>query len=81
MVVREALACDLPVVSTDVGDVPDLLDGLAGCHIAAGTVEDLSDKLALSLAYGRRTTGRLRILPWSLAGVAEKIEAVYWKVL
>lgn len=81
MVVREALACDLPVVSTDVGDVPELLDGLPGCYIAASEADDLAGKLAQSLAYGRRTTGRARILPHSLDGVAEKIEAIYWKVL
>ncbi|PKO24160.1 MAG: hypothetical protein CVU38_00290 [Chloroflexi bacterium HGW-Chloroflexi-1] len=81
MVVREALACDLPVVSTDVGDVPELLDGLAGCHIAAATEEDLADKLAQSLTRRARSTSRARILPWSLDGVAEKIEAVYRKVI
>lgn len=32
-VVREALACNLPVVSTDVGDVRERLDHLEGCAV------------------------------------------------
>jgi len=33
--VKEALACNLPVVSTDVGDVKDILRGIAGVEITA----------------------------------------------
>ncbi len=81
MVVREALACNLPVVSTDVGDVRALLADLPGCFIARPDPGDLADQLAQALAFAARTTGRERILPWSLAAVAEKIEAVYRQVL
>ena len=79
--VREAMACNLPVVCTDVGDVRELFGGLPGHFIAAAEVDDLAAKLAAALAFGGRTTGRGRILPWSLAAVAEKIEAVYREVL
>lgn len=31
--VKEALACALPVVSVDVGDVSEQLEGIEGCHV------------------------------------------------
>lgn len=34
-VVKEALACNLPVVSVIVGDVPDRLNGVCGCVVCA----------------------------------------------
>lgn len=86
MVVREALACNLSVVSTDVGDVGDLLAGLPRCHLSNGRPEDLAALLKRSLlADGAReaalATGRERILPWSLPAVAGRIEQVYRHVL
>jgi teichuronic acid biosynthesis glycosyltransferase TuaC len=79
--VREAMACNLPVVCTDVGDVRDLYGDLPGHFIAAAEADDLAARLRDALAFGGRTTGRDRILPWSLAAVAKKIEAIYRGVL
>ena len=45
-VVKEALACNVPVVSVDVGDVAERTSGIAGCHLAAPTPADLANKLA-----------------------------------
>lgn len=81
MVVREALACNLPVVSTDVGDVSALIEGLPGCHIAGPEPTALAEKLALSLQLGQRPASRDRILPWSLEQVAGRLEEVYREVL
>jgi teichuronic acid biosynthesis glycosyltransferase TuaC len=79
--VREAMACNLPVVSTDVGDVRDLFDDLPGHFVAAAEVDDLAASLKAALAFDGRTAGRERILPWSLAAVAEKLEAIYREVI
>jgi len=38
-VVKEALACGLPVVSVDVGDVAERIEGIEGCHLAVATPE------------------------------------------
>ncbi len=91
MVVREAMACNLPVVSTDVGDVAELLNGLPGNHICEPTAAALARHLGLALASGRQrdpfagstpgSSARDRIMPWSLAAVAAQIETIYRQVL
>lgn len=81
MVVREALACNLPVVSTDVGDVKELISGVTRCHIALPDPSDLADKLGHALVSAERSDGRARILPWSLDAVAARLEEVYRLVL
>ncbi|MDD3591327.1 MAG: glycosyltransferase [Sulfurovum sp.] len=45
-VIKEAIACDTPIVSTAVGDVPYLIEKLDNCYIAQ-TAEELAQKVAL----------------------------------
>lgn len=58
MVIKEAMACNLPIVSTPVGDVPEVIGGTEGCFICEQTAEDVAAKVELALAFGRRTNGR-----------------------
>jgi len=76
-VVKEAMACELPVVSTPVGDVPERLRGLPGCHVRPPEVDALADALAEALVHGRVPEARVRIEELSLRRVAERIAAVY----
>jgi len=44
-IVKEALACKVPVVSVDVGDVAERIEGIAGCYLAEPNADDLAEKL------------------------------------
>jgi glycosyltransferase involved in cell wall biosynthesis len=82
-VVKEAMACNLPIVSVPVGDVPERLAGIAGCAICPRDPAVLGDALLQVLRDGRRTTGRcvLQAMALDQDTVARKILAIYEDVL
>jgi glycosyltransferase involved in cell wall biosynthesis len=75
--IKEALACEVPVVSVDVGDVAERIAGIDGCHLAAAEPEDLAAKLALALGRGGRVDARDRMLELSRERVAERLCEIY----
>lgn len=82
-VVKEALACELPVVATAVGDVPELLSGADGCYVCARTPEALGEALARALPLGRLTCGREILMKRRLDedSVAARVVALYHSVI
>jgi glycosyltransferase involved in cell wall biosynthesis len=79
--VRESLACETPVVSVPVGDVPETLAGLPGCEIAAREPAALAAAVTRALASPRSHSLRERALATSRARTAERVAAVYRGVL
>nr|MBP6663517.1 glycosyltransferase [Paludibacter sp.] len=81
--IKEAMACNCPVVSVPVGDVPFVLEGVEGCFIADYDAVAIAEKLKLAFNLGKRTEGRTRILElgWSTEKVAEKLLSVYSEIL
>jgi glycosyltransferase involved in cell wall biosynthesis len=77
MVVKEAMACNLPVVSVRVGDVPEVVDGTDACAIAEPDPDDIAQRLAEALQPARRTDGRLRMRRFSHDRTAAAITPVY----
>jgi len=81
VVIKEAMACNLPIVSTAVGDVPAVIQGVEGCYLAEQTATDLAGKLELALAFPGRTTGRQAIQHLQTHGEARAILALYEQIL
>jgi len=80
-VIKEALACELPIVSVDVGDVRERIAGVAGCYICERNPEDVSAKLREAIAFGGRTNGREKLHAINLEATARRVIAVYKRVL
>lgn len=81
MVIKEAMACNLPIVSVDVGDVAEVIGNTAGCYLCHRTPEDMMAKIRLALDRGVRTDGRQAIAYLSLEATARRILAVYEEML
>lgn len=82
-VVKEAMACDLPVVSTPVGDVPLLFEGTTGYVTAPREPGSLARALVQSLESDGPANGRSTILArgLDLESVARTIVGIYENVL
>jgi teichuronic acid biosynthesis glycosyltransferase TuaC len=82
-VVKEAMACNCPIVSTDVGDVKWVVGETEGCYITSFKPEDVVEKNKAVIAFGKRTNGRKRIIELGLDSetVAGRIIEIYDKVL
>lgn len=81
-VVKEALACDLPIVSVDVGDVRQRIGDLVGCSVCSSDApEDISHALIQIFDIHQRINGRQRVLDLRLEVSTQKLIEVYCKVL
>ncbi len=80
-VIKEAMACNMPIVSTNVGDVKEVVGKTKGCYITSFEPEDVAEKIKLALEFGKRTIGRDDIKHLESSVIAKKIINVYKSVL
>jgi len=77
-IVKEALACNLPIVSTDVGDVQERIGSVAGCEICEDDSPDtIAAALARVLSQSQRINGRQTVLELDERLLAQNIIQVY----
>ena len=80
-IVREACACNLPVVSVNVGDVSDVLDGISGCRITTREIAQIADAVEDVAGARMRTKGREAMAAYSGNVIAERTIKFYHNVL
>lgn len=79
-VIKEAMSCGCPIVSVDVGDVKERVEGVEGCYVAkTQEPQELSDLLRDALLFEGKTEGRKRIISDGLDNrqVAEELMTIY----
>lgn len=79
-VIKEAMACGCPIVSVDVGDVKERIEGVEACFVAnSRDSQELSDLLTRTMSFHGKTNGRKKVIADSLANklVARKLLEIY----
>jgi teichuronic acid biosynthesis glycosyltransferase TuaC len=80
-VVQEALATNLPIVSVDVGDIVERLEGVANTRIAGRDAEALGAAVAEMIGTPRRSDGRLKIAEFSAQEIAGRLREIYLELM
>lgn len=79
-IIKEAMACNRPIVSTDVGDVKLLLKGTEGCYIVGSEPDLVKEKIELCLNGPASTHGRDAVAFLDSHTIAKTLMALYQKI-
>ncbi len=85
-IVKEAMACNRPVVATNVGDIEWLFGNEPGHFLTTFDPQDVAEKIELALDFSRKnekTNGRKRIIELGLDSetVARRIITIYKEII
>ena len=77
------MACNCPIITTDVGDVRKILGSTEGCFITSFDSDEIGEKIDEVIRFGKKTIGRKRIeqLGYDINTVAKKVLSVYHSTL
>jgi teichuronic acid biosynthesis glycosyltransferase TuaC len=76
-VVKEALACDLPVISTGAGDAREVLAGVRDCEVCGPTPEALGEAVARCVREPIRSNGREQTEWLDEGNIAARLTELY----
>ncbi|MBA7467394.1 putative teichuronic acid biosynthesis glycosyltransferase TuaC [subsurface metagenome] len=80
-VIKEALACNLPIVSVDVGDAREVIKDATNCYICQQEPVNIAERIKLVLNNGIRTAGRNNIKYLSSKKITSEIMEVYREII
>ena len=80
-IIKQAMACNLPIVATDVGDVRQVIGKTRDCYICPPDARKVASCLKEVLSRRVRTDGRDHIRHFNPESVSARIIEVYRQVL
>lgn len=80
-IIKQAMACNLPIVATDVGDVREVIGNTRDCHICRPDAQEFAARMKEILSRRPRTEGREQVRHLNAESVSSKIIEVYERVL
>jgi glycosyltransferase involved in cell wall biosynthesis len=76
-ILKEAMACNLPVATVDVGDAAERLDGIYPSQVVPRNTAQLGQAISEILETGKRSNGRGKIKDFSEDRIAETLRQLY----
>lgn len=80
-VIKQAMACNLPIVATDVGDVREVIGRTQGCFISEASPQAFANVLEKIISSSMRTKGRRDVKHLAGPLVARRVVELYEQVL
>jgi len=80
-IVKQAMACGLPIVATDVGDIQGVIGNTDGCYVCNPQVDEFVRRLRQILDSQPRTNGREHVRHLDGPNVARRVIHVYEETL
>lgn len=79
-VIKEAMACNRPIVATDVGDIKENIETTDGCYVVKQNYIEVAGKIQDALNY-KQTNGRFKIRHLRSEIISEKLVQLYNDIL
>ncbi len=82
-IIKEAMACNCPIVSTDVGDIREIIGNTEGCFVTTFDPQDIAGKIKMAIKFSKticRTNGREKIMIYDNKIIASLIYEIYKKI-
>ena len=80
-VIKEAMACNCPIVGTNVGTVAEIISVVEGCFITTFEPEDVVEKINLALHFSKKTNGRDYVEHFDNELIAKKVFELFQKII
>ena len=80
-IIKQAMACNLPIVATDVGDVRQVIGKTRDCFICPPDARKFASVMREILSRRPRTEGRTQVRHLNAESVSGKVMKVYEQVL
>lgn len=83
VMIKEAMACNLPVVSTDVGDVKERIQNVKPSFIVNRNIDEIAHAIEEVFSLNQKSNGREALLEQGIIEkvVTEKVISVYQQIL
>lgn len=81
IVIKEVLACNLPVVSTPVGDIPELIYDLPGCFVSGYDYTEFSLFMQKAIQFSGKVNYREKIKEFNHENIGNKTIKIYTSLL